>query len=298
MAMKPEDRYPSVRQLAAEVELWLADEPVEAYPEPVSTRLWRWMRRNKALVGTGMSTFVAVVAVAVGSWLVILEREKAELAREKASLEAAARIQDAMYQQRVSGPQLHSLLDQFDKSVRTSLDQMAARVGDDPRLDRPDSRLVRKEILLHLLAFWNDAIENDVKGPGGPGWRTDFLHLQRALCLVRLGDVEQAAEIANSVDSALPSRESLVKSEFDPAKRYDLARVYALCATASKDTGALAEQYCERAIKHLRAAAEDRYFKETAQAQRCLEERAFDFLRPREDFRKLLGEIEAKSTHR
>src|SRR5262249_35222514 len=38
MALRPEDRYGSPRALAAEVEHWLADEPVHAWPEPWTTR--------------------------------------------------------------------------------------------------------------------------------------------------------------------------------------------------------------------------------------------------------------------
>ena len=41
MALRPEDRYPSALALAADVELWLADEPVSAYREPIATRLGR-----------------------------------------------------------------------------------------------------------------------------------------------------------------------------------------------------------------------------------------------------------------
>src|SRR5262249_27501248 len=38
MASKPEDRYATARALAAEVEHWLADEPVTAYREPLVER--------------------------------------------------------------------------------------------------------------------------------------------------------------------------------------------------------------------------------------------------------------------
>src|SRR5207237_2250264 len=46
MAVRPEDRYASALDLAADVERWLCDEPVSAYPEPWSARLARWVRRN------------------------------------------------------------------------------------------------------------------------------------------------------------------------------------------------------------------------------------------------------------
>jgi serine/threonine protein kinase len=70
MALRPEDRYPSARALAAEVELWLADEPVRAYREPAMASLRRIARRHKGLVGSGM---IALVLLVVSGWVVSLK---------------------------------------------------------------------------------------------------------------------------------------------------------------------------------------------------------------------------------
>ena len=53
MALKPEGRYISPRMLAEEIERWMADEPVTAFPEGPARRLARWSRRNRAWVGRG-----------------------------------------------------------------------------------------------------------------------------------------------------------------------------------------------------------------------------------------------------
>jgi serine/threonine protein kinase len=71
MALEPEDRYPSARALADEVELWLADEPVQAYREPVVARLGRWARRHKPAVAGGIALLgTAVIALAVSDWFI------------------------------------------------------------------------------------------------------------------------------------------------------------------------------------------------------------------------------------
>ena len=44
MAREPENRYASVRELARDLEHWLADEPVSAYPERRFERLSRLLR--------------------------------------------------------------------------------------------------------------------------------------------------------------------------------------------------------------------------------------------------------------
>jgi serine/threonine-protein kinase len=46
----PRDRYPSARDLAADVTLWLDNKPVTAYRENIIERINRWLVRNRALV--------------------------------------------------------------------------------------------------------------------------------------------------------------------------------------------------------------------------------------------------------
>jgi len=38
MALRPEDRYPTPKALADDLERWMADEPVTAWREPFSRR--------------------------------------------------------------------------------------------------------------------------------------------------------------------------------------------------------------------------------------------------------------------
>jgi serine/threonine-protein kinase len=66
MATRPEDRYESVRALAADVESWLAGEPVSAWREPPWTRLDRWTRRHRSQTAAAAATIlVALAAVTI-----------------------------------------------------------------------------------------------------------------------------------------------------------------------------------------------------------------------------------------
>ena len=71
----------SVRDLAADVESWLADEPAQGVPEPLARRLATWERKHRTflrVIGIAL-TAVAVVAV-LAAFGVNAARERAEAA--------------------------------------------------------------------------------------------------------------------------------------------------------------------------------------------------------------------------
>jgi eukaryotic-like serine/threonine-protein kinase len=77
MALRPEDRFPSARALAGDIEHWLADEPTSAYRDSLATRLTRWGRRHKAKsMGIGALLAATVVALTIGTVLVGRERDR------------------------------------------------------------------------------------------------------------------------------------------------------------------------------------------------------------------------------
>ncbi|NQT11854.1 MAG: serine/threonine protein kinase, partial [Planctomycetes bacterium] len=101
MALEPAGRYDSPRQLAEEVERWLADEPVGAMKETPLERLSRWARKNRTWVQAGAAALVLVAVVSVVAavlvneqrLLVDMQRRKAEqLAVENAQLAADERL--------------------------------------------------------------------------------------------------------------------------------------------------------------------------------------------------------------
>jgi hypothetical protein len=97
MALQPKRRYPSPRVLADEIEHWLADEPVIAYPEPWPARLGRRARKHKLEVGLAAAG-VALLATLLIAWVLISEarsraQQQAAVADEMRGLRDAAEEQ-------------------------------------------------------------------------------------------------------------------------------------------------------------------------------------------------------------
>jgi WD40 repeat protein/tRNA A-37 threonylcarbamoyl transferase component Bud32 len=85
MASASAARYPTALELAADVEHWLADEPMAAYRESWLGRSRRWMRRHRSLVSTAVGVLlVAMVGMAVGLVLVSDAEQKEKMARKVA----------------------------------------------------------------------------------------------------------------------------------------------------------------------------------------------------------------------
>jgi tetratricopeptide (TPR) repeat protein len=83
-AMKPTPsmRYSSAQALAADLELWLADEPVSAYREPWTTRAGRWIRRHRMMVATAAGVLpLLVIASIIFAWN--SERHRRDIERER-----------------------------------------------------------------------------------------------------------------------------------------------------------------------------------------------------------------------
>ena len=93
LAPFPRDRYESARELAEEVQRWLADEPVKAYREPLRERAARWARRHKPHVaGLTAVLLTAVVALVVSTMWV--REERVRNAERERGLEEKVAVQE------------------------------------------------------------------------------------------------------------------------------------------------------------------------------------------------------------
>ena len=140
-------RYESASALAADVQRYLNDEPVEACPPSVRYRLRKFARRNReVLVTGGIVAAVLVAATAVSTWQAIKARDaegratnEAALARaaeKRATSEAAVAhavsdfLQTDLLKRATDAPQLdEDFGGEPNLTVREALNRASARIG-------------------------------------------------------------------------------------------------------------------------------------------------------------------------
>jgi serine/threonine-protein kinase len=136
MAMRPAERYPTPRALVDDLERWLAEEPVSAWPEPWRDRARRWMRRHRTLVASASAlVFTGVVALAVATFLVSREKVRAEnnfQIAERQRLRAEANYRLAL----------------------RAVDEYFTKVSESKLLDVPTLEPLRKDLLQTAREFY------------------------------------------------------------------------------------------------------------------------------------------------
>jgi serine/threonine-protein kinase len=134
-------RYASATELAAEVQRWLADEPVAAYRDSLATRLGRWARRHKPLVaGVAALLVTAVVALTISTVLIGHQKKLAESERDRA---------DASFQ-----------------LARSAVDDYFTKVSDSDELKAHDLEQLRKKLLESAQKFYEQFIQERRNDPG------------------------------------------------------------------------------------------------------------------------------------
>src|SRR5262249_38871444 len=88
MAKRPEDRYPSCKELAEDLRLWLKDEPIRARRLGLGERARRWLRREPRLAAALAVALGCLVLVAVV--LAVSARQSSDTAKREQQLHQVA----------------------------------------------------------------------------------------------------------------------------------------------------------------------------------------------------------------
>jgi serine/threonine-protein kinase len=230
MAKDPGARYASASELAADVQHWLADEPVSAWQEPWSIRTRRWVNRHRTQVAAaGAALVVAIIGLAVT--LAIQTRAKNSL---EAALERESIALDETREQ--------------TRQAERAIDLYITNVSEDVILRRPELQQLRSRLLGSALNFHQSRLAY-MKSTEARGY--DYRYSART-------GLERIASLQASIgdrQSAIETRRQVVAlNEQDPSRSVTHA------AQALLELGNLQRQAGrpEDALRSLRDAR-DRY---------------------------------------
>ncbi len=250
MALRPEERYATALELAADVEHWLADEPVRAYPESPAARLGRWARRHRALVAAAAALLMtAVVALSVSTVLIGLQQAETEDARRQAEAnarEAHVQEQRARTQQALAEEQRQQAELNFRKA-QDAVDEMLTEVGQTWLADVPLMDPVRRTLLEKALTFYQGFLK-EKSTDRATRYRTAWAHLRLAKVHNLLGHEKQAEQAF--LDGERLLQRLLDDFPEDEVYRQDLAGVHNDLGILHKNAGrlAVAEGFYARAL--------------------------------------------------
>jgi serine/threonine-protein kinase len=225
LAKEPENRYPSARALGKDVQRWLADEPVDAYREPLPARLARWGRRHKtAVAATAAILLVTVVALSCSTVLIAREQKLTERARQ------AEREQREQAQQSLT-------------MACRAVDEMLTEVGQNRLAELPGMDAVRRELLHKALTFYQQFLEQKGEDP--------YLRLETGRAYRRLAAIYQMlGQPEKGLEASMASLDILNRLVTEFPERLDCQSELAEChknqRTLLDDLGRYADALAEQ----------------------------------------------------
>jgi serine/threonine-protein kinase len=157
MALRPEQRYRTALELAADVEHWLADEPVSAWREPLTVRGRRWLKRHRVLVMAAV-TALLVGTLSLGTATVVLSamndelRQANERETEARQQEEAARRQEE--KARLREESARKLAQANFEMANQAAEDYLFKVVEDDRLKERDLTELRRKLILSAGDFY------------------------------------------------------------------------------------------------------------------------------------------------
>jgi serine/threonine protein kinase len=238
-------RYQTAVSFADDIHRYLEHETVQACPPSLIYRMQKYARRNKALLTSAGVVLAALLAGLTGTTWALVRAWAAEIQLAGQVRELNQRNVHLLKQINVTMSQAEGL-DRLDQATCRLLDQLTKQVSQDERLDIPDLREVKNELLDRGLQFWDEMIASGALPSGKMNPRTGEYRLQRALCLARARDHQRAYE---EVQLLRGDQQRL--GHWAP----QLVRICALCSTAAGTDTGLGKLYVDEAARILEQAA-------------------------------------------
>ncbi len=251
MRLDPEQRYQTAEELAADIEKWMADEPVSAWKEPVSVQAARWMRRHRTSVAGVLSAIlVAVVSLSVTVALLAAANE-----RERSAKEAALTNEQQAERNLVRAVEQEQRAQQNFAMARGAVDSYLTQVSDDVDLKSHNLESLRRKLLETARGFYEQFIQQEPREPAlRADWAAAYMRLARITA--ETGSKTDAITLA---EQALRAYERLATQFTDHASyRLESVRIRVNLGTWYRELGQLdAARTHTRSVDNRRRTATD-----------------------------------------
>jgi serine/threonine protein kinase len=216
MAVRPGDRYADATALAADVDCWLAGEPVSVRREPPTQRAWRWMKRHRVgTVSAAAAILVALIASAV----------------------AVPFLQAAYAQEKDQRTRAEAQRARADSNLKTSVLAVEyflgkARSNPSPTLD--DMSELRSHYLPSLIGLYKQLIVDQADPSPEARQFVARAHYDLGLCCTLMTDLREAETHFRAAQTVQEELLAHAADPFDQANRtvdlvvtlFELAQVY------------------------------------------------------------------------
>ena len=219
MSLRPADRYQTPLEMAADLERWLADEPISCFRDSRITTLFRWIRRHRVSTAAGIAT-VLVTSIALGVGTAVLSIKNEALGTANTALLKSREAETAKTKLAEKRATQLTTSNEILSSVFYSIDLKSHPVGDKPLVEEMSNALVRAAALLE-------------SGDAGDAVETWPLRNRLASCLVTLAAYDPAIEILTKSNEGLAKALGPDNSE-SIACQANLAEVYRLSGRVEK----------------------------------------------------------------
>jgi serine/threonine protein kinase/tetratricopeptide (TPR) repeat protein len=261
-------RYATVNDLAADVDRYLSDEPVQACPPSVTYRFAKFARRNQvALVTSALFALLLIVGTGVSVWqavratnaevTAIAERDEKEQQTQRATRAELAALADrdankqlALRATNAEQQTAQALLTAQERLQfgRQAVDEMYTQVAEKWLAQQAELTVVQKQFLEKALAFYQRLATEQSDDPA--------VRFETAKALQRVGEIQkklgQHKEAEASYRQARELLQQLVREKPDePQYRDWLAQAQSMLGGLLSFTGRLPE-----AEQELRSALE------------------------------------------
>ncbi len=154
MAVTSTDRYSSPSDLAADVERWLADEPVSALADPWTARFARWTRRHRSAALAGLLSLLVIAGVSSIAF-VMVTRALGDRTRALSDMTRARNDEAAANAKTLAA----------FRSARTTIDDFLVIVRKDPRLLEKSLGPFRGKLIERILKYTVEFIDKYKEEP-------------------------------------------------------------------------------------------------------------------------------------